>query len=125
MQSVHLLYALVAITGNLDIPGGTNIGWNITLDFGGQTYDGNGEESSANQKKETVPPNPVTQEQRDSTIGLDLYPIYKLLLGKAVPDEFLPRWRPTSRIRCASAGSCTPTRWRPPTRPRRSAGTRR
>lgn len=90
VQSVHLLYALVAITGNLDIPGGTNIGWNITLDFGGQTYDGNGEESSANQKKETVPPNPVTQEQRDSTVGLNMYPIYKLLLGKAVPDEFLP-----------------------------------
>lgn len=90
VQSVHCLYALVAITGNLDIPGGTNLGWNITLDFGGQTYDGNGESSTANQKKETVPPNPVTQEQRDSTIGLDMYPIYKLLLGKAVPDEFLP-----------------------------------
>ena len=90
VQSVHCLYALCAITGNLDIPGGTNIGWNITLDFGGQSYDGNGEKSSANQKRETVPPNPVTQEQRDSTIGLEMYPIYKLLLGKSVPDEFLP-----------------------------------
>ena len=89
VQSVHCLYALAAITGNLDIPGGTNIGWNITLDFGGNKYDGNGEESSANQKKEVIPPNPVTQEQRDSTIGLSRYKIYQLLLGKAVPDVII------------------------------------
>ena len=36
-----------------------------------------------------MPPNPVTQEQRDSTIGLNKYPIYKLLLGKAIPDLML------------------------------------
>lgn len=88
VQSVHTLYAICAITGNLDIPGGTNIGWNITLDFGGNEYD-NVDGVAGSKKKETVPPNPVTQAQRDSTIGLDDYPIYKLLLGKAVPDEFI------------------------------------
>ena len=89
VQSVHCLYALVAITGNLDIPGGTNIGWNITLDFGGNEFD-NVDGVAGSKRQITEPPNPVTQAQRDSTIGLDLYPIYKLLLGKAVPDEFLP-----------------------------------
>lgn len=88
VQSVHCLYAICAITGNLDIPGGTNIGWNITLDFGGQQYDGNGAKSSANVVG-SIPPNPVTQEQRDTTIGLNDYPIFKLLLGKAIPDCFL------------------------------------
>ena len=89
VQRVHCLYALVAITGNLDIPGGTNIGWNITLDFGGNEFD-NVDGVAGSKRQITEPPNPVTQAQRDSTIGLDLYPIYKLLLGKAVPDEFLP-----------------------------------
>ena len=88
VQSVHCLYAIVAITGNLDIPGGTNLGWNITLDFGGNSYD-NVEGVAGQNKVEHMPPNPVTQEQRDSTIGLNRYPIYKLLLGKAIPDLML------------------------------------
>jgi len=88
VQCVHCLYALVAITGNLDIPGGTNLGWNITLDFGGNEYDAV-DGVAGNKKKESLPPNPVTKEQRESTIGINNYPIYKLLLGKAVPDLFL------------------------------------
>ena len=88
VQCVHALYAICAITGNLDIPGGTNIGWNITLDFGGNKYD-DVTGVKGQKRKETIPPNPVTQEQRDSTIGMSKYPIYGLLLGKAVPDEFL------------------------------------
>ena len=64
VQSVHLLYALVAITGNLDIPGGTNIGWNITLDFGGQTYDGNG--AQVVRQRRTPRPCPRTRSPRSS-----------------------------------------------------------
>lgn len=77
---VHNLYALVAITGNLDIPGGTNLGYPITLDFG---------QSKFVSKADNLPPPPLTQEQRDSTIGMKKYPIYELLVNKAVPDELL------------------------------------
>lgn len=88
VECVHCLYAIVAITGNLDIPGGTNLGWNITLDFGGNEFD-NVDGVAGSKKRESLPPNPVTKEQRESTIGINQYPIYKLLLGKAVPDLFL------------------------------------
>lgn len=92
VQAVHCLYAMCVATGNLDIPGGTNLGWNITMDFGGQKFDGGSEETDGIggwKKRETLPPSPLTAEQRDATIGLDVYPIYSLLLGMDVPDLFL------------------------------------
>jgi len=77
---VHNLYALAALTGNLDIPGGTNVGYTITLDFG---------QSKFCSQADKLPPAPLTQEQRESTIGIKKYPIYPLLVNKAVPDELL------------------------------------
>lgn len=88
VQSVHCLYAIVAITGNLDIPGGTNLGWNITMELGGTQYDGvAGMEGK--KKAETMPPSPVTKEQRASTVGLTTFPMFNVLLGKAPSDELL------------------------------------
>ena len=72
-QLVQSLMALVAITGNLDAPGGTLMGEALNIDFG--------KDSTQQKTKISIP-----KEIADKAIGKGEYPMLDLLLNTTHPD---------------------------------------
>jgi anaerobic selenocysteine-containing dehydrogenase len=103
VQLGQALMALTAITGNLDVPGGTTIGVAVGL---GNTYD----DEEANKKARSI---------TRRAIGADKYPALNAILQSAHPDEMLDAieedrmkmiWFGSSNT-IAPTNSAQPKRW--------------
>ncbi|MGB9859764.1 MAG: molybdopterin-dependent oxidoreductase [Moorellaceae bacterium] len=102
VQLVHALLALVGITGNLDVPGGTVVGKPMLMDFGTNA--------------------PLPQELMDKVIGQKEYPALALLLNTTHPDltldtletgkpyELKMAWISSTNL-LAPTNSAQPKRW--------------
>ena len=77
-QVTQCLIAMAAITGNLDVPGGTVVGVQMQFEMTGAT-------------------DFMSEELKNKCIGWDVYPIVKVLLNTTHPDitlEALETGRP-------------------------------
>ena len=72
-QLVQALMSFVAVTGNLDVPGGTLMGEALNIDFG--------KDSTQQKTKISIPP-----EIAERAIGKGEYPMLDLLLNTTHPD---------------------------------------
>lgn len=102
VQLVQSLIALTAITGNLDVPGGTVINKEMVMDMNAES--------------------PLPQELLDKTIGHKEYPILPLLLNTTHPDltldtletgkpyELKMAWISSTNL-IAPTNSAQPRRW--------------
>lgn len=80
-QVVQALTSIVAITGYLDVPGGTVLGVPLRFDLGG--------EAKESEAEGDAPAMGLSKELIDKTIGWKEYPILPVLLNTTHPDLVL------------------------------------